>query len=357
MPLKHNIPRPRSESDEQAFSMAWERLLYTLGSPPVDEASLYKPIHSTQRSKGRAQIPVTVLSGFLGAGKTTLLCKLLTESKHNILAIVNDVSAVNIDAALIRSSSAETIQLENGCACCVLNSDLQYALAEIGARELTPDAIVIEASGLSDPMGIAQAVANNDTTVLDGVITLLDASTMHEYLDDPLSAPLLRRQLCAAHLICLSKTRATDDVSAMQRAISAIAPGRAIIALNTMDAELAEIVLGALMRGARPEPLEMHHDYAGFKTIVVELPEAPSADAFFALLERIPDSVYRMKGWVTLQQRGALARYEVQAAGPRWRVNASAVAPDLKQLVVIGRHDSEAFTEFCESLLALRQLG
>jgi G3E family GTPase len=143
----------------------------------------------------------------------------------------------------------------------------------------------------------------------------------------------------------------------MQRAISAIAPGRAIITLNTMNAELAEIVLGALMRGARPEPLGMHHDYAGFKTIVVELPEAPSADAFFALLERIPDSVYRMKGWVTLQQRGELTRYEVQAAGPRWRVNASAVAPDLEQLVVIGRHDSEAFTGFCESLLALQQLG
>ena len=71
MPLKHNMPRPRSESDEQALSMAWERLLYTLGSPPVDEASLDKPIHSTQRNKGRAQIPVTVLSGFLGAGKTT----------------------------------------------------------------------------------------------------------------------------------------------------------------------------------------------------------------------------------------------------------------------------------------------
>ena len=357
MPLEHNMPRPRSESDEQVLSTAWDRLLYTLGSPPADEVSLDKPIRFTQRSEGRAQIPVTVLSGFLGAGKTTLLCKLLTESQHNILAIVNDVSAINIDAALIRSSSAETIQLENGCACCVLNSDLQYALAEIGARELTPDAIVIEASGLSDPMGIAQAVANNDTTVLDGVITLLDAETMHEYFDDPLSAPLVQRQLSAAHLICLSKTKGTEDISAMQTAISAIAPGRAIIALNAMDAELTEIVLGALMRGARPEPLGMHHDYAGFKTAIIEWPEAPSADAFFALLESIPDSVYRIKGWVTLQQKRELTRYEVQAAGPRWRVNRSAVAPDLEQLVIIGRHDSEAFTEFCESLLALQQPG
>jgi G3E family GTPase len=180
---------------------------------------------------------------------------------------------------------------------------------------------------------------------------------MHEYFDDPLSAPLVQRQLSAAHLICLSKTKGTEDISAMQTAISAIAPGRAIIALNAMDAELTEIVLGALMRGARPEPLGMHHDYAGFKTAIIEWPEAPSADAFFALLESIPDSVYRMKGWVTLQQRGELTRYEVQAAGSRWRVNASAVAPDLEQLVVIGRHDSEAFTGFFESLIALQQPG
>ena len=74
MPLEHNMPRPRSESDEQALSTAWDRLLYTLGSPPADEVSLDKPIRFTQRSEGRAQTPVTVLSGFLGAGKKRPFC-------------------------------------------------------------------------------------------------------------------------------------------------------------------------------------------------------------------------------------------------------------------------------------------
>ena len=353
MPLEHNKPRPGSERDERVLSAAWDRLLATLGSPPVEAVRLDPSLGSAQRRINRTQIPVTILSGFLGAGKTTFLCKLLTESQHNILAIVNDVAAINIDAALIRAASAETIQLENGCACCLLNSDLQYALAEIGARDLAPDAIVIEASGLSDPMGIAQAVANNETTVLDGVITLLDAETMDQYFDDPLSATLMQRQLQAAHLICLTKTKDDDDLSVLQAAISVIAPGRAIIALNTLAAALPEIVLGALMRGARPEPSSQRHDYAGFTTAVIEWPESPCAEAFFALLARIPESIYRIKGWVTLEQKGHLTRYEVQAVGSSWRVSCREVAQESAQLVIIGRRDSEAFTGFCMMLRAL----
>jgi G3E family GTPase len=367
MPREHSLPTPQSEDDEKALSNAWDRLLYTLGSPPTDEEKSTNKWTGIQRGqevgstlprmqldKGARQIPVTVLSGFLGAGKTTLLCKLLTESQLNILAIVNDVSTINIDAALIRTSSAETIQLENGCACCVLNSDLQLALAEIGSREITPDAIVVEASGLSDPMGIAQAVANNETTVLDGIITLLDVNTMQAHLDDPFTAPLLERQISAAHLIFLSKTRPLDDINAIQSTVGNFAPGRSVIALDTIGDGIVEIVLGASMRGARPEPVTLDHDYSGFGSSIIDWPAAPGADSFFAILDRIPDSVYRIKGWVTLKEKSNLTRYEVQAAGSSWRVNACSEAPEIQALVVIGKNQHVEFLEFCQLLKDLQ---
>ncbi|MEM7019088.1 MAG: GTP-binding protein, partial [Pseudomonadota bacterium] len=147
-------------ADIERLTRARDALLLTLGGPSLDDS-----IDASNQTK---QVPVTILSGFLGAGKTTLLCQLLENASIEIVAIVNDIAALNIDAALIRSKNAETIALENGCACCVLGTDLHESLHEIGKRDQPPDAIVIEASGLADPIGLAQTVANENTTVLDG---------------------------------------------------------------------------------------------------------------------------------------------------------------------------------------------
>ena len=135
-------------------------------------------------------IPMTLLAGFLGSGKTSTLQNLLTNNGGlKIGIIVNDVASINIDAKLLANpsiSSGDTIELQDGCACCSLADELLTSVEKLmeGGRKL--DAIVVELSGVADPVAVKnnweQAVFGNHPATklgvkLDKVVTLVDSST------------------------------------------------------------------------------------------------------------------------------------------------------------------------------------
>lgn len=98
------------------------------------------------------RLPFTVIGGFLGAGKTTLLNHWLRHADGQRLAVlVNDFGALNIDAGLIKAHSGDTIALTNGCVCCQIGDDLSMALIGVLQQRERFDAVVVEASGVSDP--------------------------------------------------------------------------------------------------------------------------------------------------------------------------------------------------------------
>lgn len=288
-----------------------------------------------------ASIPFTLITGFLGSGKTTLLNNLLAEPRgRRIAVIVNDFGSINIDAALVdqERSTASSWQLENGCVCCTLAAGLLATLVGLLTAETPPEHIVLEASGIAEPMGITQTVLGRPELELSGVVCMVDAEAVHDHLSIDGVRSTIERQVRFADLVLLNKVDlATDGNLASARQWLGKVAEKASIIETDHSLVPADIVLG-FRGGSRffaDEPVDGHNDVF----------ESFSQSTDLLIDERricdfgrdMPQGVLRAKGLLRLScdpHRRALFEF----VGTRWtlRKGLSELEGLRSDLVIIG---------------------
>ncbi|MDG4856659.1 GTP-binding protein [Streptomyces sp. T-3] len=221
------------------------------------------------------RLPVTVFSGFLGAGKTTLLNHVLGNREGlRVAVIVNDMSEINIDAALVRGGEAalsrteeRLVEMTNGCICCTLRDDLLEEVDRL-AREDRFDHLLIESSGISEPMPVAATFAFprddgatlGDLADLDTMVTVVDAANflpelasgdglaergLDQYEDDERTvSDLLMDQIEFADVIVVNKVDLVteDDVDLLRAALTRLNPLARIVTSTHGKVELGEVL-------------------------------------------------------------------------------------------------------------------
>lgn len=169
--------------------------------------NLTAPLVNTFPTFPKRGMPVTIITGFLGSGKTTLLNQILKNSQElKVAVLVNEFGDINIDSQLLVSLDENMLELSNGCICCTINDGLIDAVYRILEREEHIDYLVIETTGIADPLPIILTFVGTelrDLTCLDSVLTVVDAET---FTPNHFDSEAALKQILFADIILLNKT-------------------------------------------------------------------------------------------------------------------------------------------------------
>jgi G3E family GTPase len=332
-------------------------------------------------------LPVTIITGFLGSGKTTLLNHILTNQQGLKTAVlVNEFGEIGIDNELIVSTDENNsmVELNNGCVCCTINEDLVNAVHNILEREDKIDYLVVETTGLADPLPVALTFLGTELrelTRLDSIVTMVDCAN---YSLDLFNSQAAHSQIQYGDIIVLNKTDLVDeaDVDALEVRIRDFKNDARILRTQKSQVSLPLILSVGLFESdkyfAEAETKEEHehehhhhdhdhdHDHEhhhhhsdhlendGFTSLSIQSDKPLNIRKFQYFLDnQLPENVFRAKGILWFNE--SPKRHIFHLSGKRFSIEDEEWQGEPKnQLVLIGQNlDHQKLQEQIESCLTL----
>ncbi|MGB3691830.1 MAG: GTP-binding protein [Spirulinaceae cyanobacterium] len=305
-------------------------------------------------------LPVTIVTGFLGSGKTTLLNHILTNQQGVKTAVlVNEFGEIGIDNELIISTDDDMVELNNGCVCCTINNDLVDAVYKLLERKEEIDYIVVETTGLADPLPVALSFLGTelrDMTRLDSIVTMVDAEN---FSLDQFESEAAYNQIAYGDVILLNKTDLVDegDVDSLELKIRDIKSDARIIRTQKSQVSLPLILSVGLfesdhyLQETEAKHDHNHHDHDhdhdhhshhlendGFTSLSFESEQPFSLRKFQHFLDnKIPVNVFRAKGILWFQE--SPHRHIFHLSGKRFTIeDEEQIENPINQIVLIGQN-------------------
>ena len=299
-------------------------------------------------------IPVIALTGYLGAGKTSLLNHVLRAPGARIGVVINDFGELNVDAALVTGQVDEPASIAGGCICCLPDEGgLDEALAKLADPRLALDAIIVEASGLADPVAVSRIIRFSGVERVrhGGIVDVIDAAMHFDTVDRDANPPA---RYGAASLVVVNKldqipeaerAATVDRIETRVRernpdahvvgAIGARVDPALLYDVSEADAS-GQLSLRELLIDSAVGPHADQHDHVHADSVTATSEGCIDPGALLDLLEQPPAGVYRLKGTVAVRYPGRVRTYVVNVVGASIHIAAAPPSARANCLVAIG---------------------